>query len=190
MTDRIQPGAVRSLGHNIEAGENWGQFSEGWIIPAGSPTRSSQNDGDIDETQFNAFEATTSATSLDVTIDAGEAFVDGWTARDTTTTVTLVASTAGQTVYLGWDVSVIWTEAEYGDDRDAADTAIIGLAGDFDSLDPKVPLFTFDTDGDGVTSTTDERQLGPMLNAEVGPEVVIQNPGRNRATELADGESV
>jgi len=164
MTDRIQPGAIRSIGHNIEAGENWGQFTDGWIVPAGEPTRSSQNEGSIDETQFNEFAATYGGNSLDVTIDPGEAFVDGWLARDTTTTVTLAASTSGQTVYLGWDVSAIWTEAEYGSDRDAADTAIIGLASDFDSLDPKVPIWTFDTDDSGVTNAVDERQIGPALN--------------------------
>jgi len=94
--------------------------------------------------------ASQSGSSLDVTIDGGEAVVEGAIlARDTQTTVTLAASTNNQTVYLGYD-------------RDLNDTVIIGLDADFAAEDRRMPIFDFDTDGSGVTSVTDRRQLGAL----------------------------
>jgi hypothetical protein len=157
--DRAQPGATGSLVHTVEAGESWGQAADGWVVPSTQPTRSSQAaDSGIDETVLNAFDQTHSATSLTVTIDPGEAFVDGWLARDVATDVDLAASTAGQTVFVGWDVSAVYSSADDAD-RDAADTVIVGLASAFGDLDPTIPLWTFDTDGSGVTSVVDERLL-------------------------------
>ncbi|MFB1066434.1 hypothetical protein [Natrinema sp. H-ect4] len=158
MSDRVQIGATGSPIHTIEYGDGFGQFSEGWVVPASDPTRSAQASSKIDETVLNAFDASWSSSSLTVTIDPGEAFVDGWFARDTTTDVALASGTAGQTVYVGWDVSAAYSDTEHAD-RDEADQVIVGLGSSFESLDPKMALWTFDTDGSGVTSATDDRNV-------------------------------
>ena len=163
--DRAQPGAKGSLTHNLEAGAAWGQFSDGWIVPSTQPSRPARGETSIDEAALNAFAETSAADSLTVTIDPGEAFVDGWLARDTSTDVDLAASTNGQTVFAGWDVSAVFSENEHAN-RDAADTVIVGLEAAFQDLDPKVPLWTFDTDGAGVTSVVDERDLGSTATPE------------------------
>jgi len=165
MTDRAQIGARGSPIHTVEYGEGFGQFSDGWVVPADESTRSAQASSKIDETVLNAFDASWSSGSLTVTIDPGEAFVDGWLARDTSTDVDLAASTNGQTVFAGWDVSAVYSENEHAN-RDAADTVIVGLEAAFQDLDPKVPLWTFDTDGAGVTSVVDERDLGSTATPE------------------------
>jgi len=156
--DRAQPGATGSLVHSIEAGESWGQVDDGWVVPSTQPTRSSQAASGIDETVLNAFDESHSATALTVTIDPGEAFVDGWLVRDTSTDIDLTPSTNDQTAYVGWDVSAVYSENEHTN-RDAADTVIVGLAAAFDALDPKVPIWTFNTDSSGVTNVVDERLL-------------------------------
>ena len=156
--DRAQPGAKGSLTHNLEAGAAWGQFSDGWIVPSTQPSRPARGETSIDEAALNAFAETSAADSLTVTIDPGEAFVDGWLARDTSTDVDLAASTNGQTVFAGWDVSAVFSENEHAN-RDAADTVIVGLEAAFQDLDPKVPLWTFDTDGHG-TALTDRSSNG------------------------------
>ena len=165
MTDRAQIGARGSPIHTVEYGEGFGQFSDGWVVPADESTRSAQASSKIDETVLNAFDASWSSGSLTVTIDPGEAFVDGWLARDSSTDVDLATDTAGQTVYVGWDVSAIYSEGEHAD-RDDADRVIIGLEGAFGELYPKVELWTFDTDGAGVTSVVDERDLGSTATPE------------------------
>jgi len=102
----------------------------------------------------NEFAQTSSGSSLDVTIEGGEAVVEGAIlARDTQTTVTLTASTNNQTVYLGYD-------------RDLNDTVIIGLDADFAAEDRRMPIFDFDTDGSGVTGVTDRRSLGALAIGE------------------------
>ena len=65
----------------------------------------------------------------------------------------------------GWDVSAVYSENEHAN-RDAADTVIVGLEESFQDLDPKVPLWTFDTDTDGVTSVVDDRDLGSTATPE------------------------
>jgi hypothetical protein len=102
----------------------------------------------------NEFSQTSSGSSFDVTIDGGEAVVEGAIlARDTQTTVTLASSANNQTVYLGYD-------------RDLNDTVIIGLDSAFAAEDRRMPIFDFDTDGSGVTSVTDRRQLGALAIGE------------------------
>ena len=158
MTDRAQIGARGSPIHTIEYGEGFGQYSDGWVVPADEPTRSAQASSKIDETVLNAFDASWSSSTLTVTINPGEAFADGWLARDSSTDVDLAASTNGQTVFAGWDVSAVFSENEHAN-RDAADTVIVGLEAAFQDLDPKVPLWTFDTDGPG-TALTDRSSNG------------------------------
>ena len=157
MTDRAQPGAEGSHLYNVEMGEVFGEIGYNKVIRADDPSRSAQNSDTIDETVLNEFEATHSSSSLTVTIDAGEAFVDGWVARDVSTDVDLASSTNGQTVYVGWDTSAFY-DSDIHSSRDDADAVIIGLDSAFGTTDPQLPLWTFDTDSSGVTSATDERR--------------------------------
>ena len=108
--DRAQPGARGSTNRNIEFGETTGQYTDGWIVPADEPTLSSQRYTSLDETAFNEFDAAYSADSLTITIDPGEAFVDGWLARDEPTDIDLATNDAGQKVVIGWNPDVIYDD--------------------------------------------------------------------------------
>lgn len=108
--DRAQPGARGSTNRNIEFGETTGQYTDGWIVPADDPTLSAQRYTSLDETAFNEFDATYSADSLTITIDPGEAFVDGWLARDEPTDIDLATNDAGQKVVIGWNPDVIYDD--------------------------------------------------------------------------------
>lgn len=165
MTDKVRP-SLQAPGkrHELASTIAYGAGSPGWVVPAGE-VELADEDGDLDDAALNAFAETSGAGSLQVTIDPGEAFVGGaWLARDVATTVDLAASTAGQTVYLGWN-------------RDLRDTVIIGLDTAFDPVDRRVPLWTFDTDGAGVTSVVDERDLGQTSTPDIlRVEDVLQVP--------------
>jgi len=175
MTEKANPSINRTIGAFKTAGAiAYAGSTEGFISPAGTPTEISQQDGDIAEGNLNAFDETSSGSSLDVTIDGGEAFVFGsWLAIDTTTTVSLDASTAGQTVYVGWN-------------KDGSDDVIVGVAGDFASAsgdaDQKIPLWTFDTDGSGVTAVTDERSFD-----QISADSVEQGAGSGLDADTLDG---
>lgn len=129
-----------------------GHGSDGFVVNGASPTDLSIQNSNIDETALNTFDETHDGSSYDVTIDPGEAFVFGsWIVKDTSTTVSLTSSTAGQTVYVGWN-------------KDGSDDIIIGLDTAFSNAsgdtDERIPLWTFDTDGSGVTNSVDERVIG------------------------------
>lgn len=160
MTDRVQPGALGSRTYPMEVGDAVGQFSPGWIVPASDPTLSAERWAGIDETAFTEFDATYGGGSLDVDIGPGEAFVSGWLARDISTTITLAASTAGQTIVLGWNPDATYDDQVHAT-RDEADEVFISLESDAQDDDPYVPIWEFDTDGSGVTDVTDLRDLGP-----------------------------
>lgn len=194
--DRAQPGARGSTNRNIEFGETTGQYTDGWIVPSGEPTLSAQRYTSIDETAFNEFDATYSADSLTVTIAPGEAFVDGWLARDETTDIALEASVAGQTVALGWDPDAVYDDQKH-DVRDEADKIILALEGDIAPTHPTCAIWTFDTDANGVTNVEDNRSIGPELGENVAGrtaidyrDVVVDNPERLPITELKDGDSI
>lgn len=163
--DRVQPGAIGSLTHSIEAGAAWGQFSRGWIVPGSSPSRPATASDEINEAALDAFDESHSGNSLTVTVAPGEAFVDGWVARDESTDIDLAPSTAGQTIYLGWDTSAVFSSDAHAT-RDHADRVIVGLDAAFGGDDPQVPLWTVSTDGGGVTGALDERSVGPTVEAE------------------------
>jgi hypothetical protein len=175
MTEKANPSVNRAAEAFKTAGAiAYGGSDEGFISPANQPTEISVQDSDINESSLNAFDETSSASSLDVTLDGGEAFVFGsWLAIDTQTTVSLAASTSGQTVFVGWN-------------KDGADDIIIGLQSSFSSAggdaDQKIPLFTFDTDGSGVTSVTDERSFD-----QISAESVEQGPGSGLDADTIDG---
>jgi len=141
MTDKVNPSKNRPAESFVTAAGSIakGGGSDGYVVED-SPTDVATYDDDIVEAELNAFEETSSDTSLDVTIDPGEAFVGGsWLARDVETTVTLAADTNDQIVYVGWD-------------HDAANTVIIGLEAEFHDLDQKTELYSYNTDADGVTN--------------------------------------
>jgi hypothetical protein len=165
MTDRAQPGAQGSTLRNIEAGESSQTLSDGFIVPANEPTLSSQRYADLDESQYEEFDASYSDSSLDVTIKAGEAFIKGWLARDTQTTVTLTDFTDNQTVVLAWDADSVYDDSIHNS-REDADSVIITLESDLPTLEvPYIPIWEFDTDGDGVTDAIDER---PIAESRMG----------------------
>jgi hypothetical protein len=149
VTDKVFPSPDRDMTTKIlgQIMEYAGGSDPGWVVPSGTAK--------IADSARNGFGETSSGGSLDVEIDTGEAFVQGcWIDRDTTTTVTLAASTADQTVYVGLDLSM-------------KNTVILGLSSDFTADDPKMAIWTYDTDGSGVTSTTDERYTSPGRGLDV-----------------------
>lgn len=135
-----------------------GGSDPGYVSPAANPSEISVQDSGIDDEALNAFAQTSSESSLDVTIDGGEAFVYGsYLAIDSSTTVSLEDSTSDQTVFVGWN-------------KDGANDVIVGLQSAFDNAsdntDKKIELFEFDTDGSGVTSVTDLREIGQFLSPD------------------------
>jgi len=160
MTDRAQPGAQGSTLRNVEAGETANSLHDGFIVPSSDPTLSAQRFNDINEGSFAEFDASWSSSSLDVTINAGEAFIKGWLARDIQTTVTLDSFTNGQTVVLAWDADAVYDDSIHSN-REDADRVIVTREADLPTLEvPYLPLYDFDTDGNGVTSATDRRVIG------------------------------
>jgi len=159
MVEKVNPSFDRPAEAFKTAGSiAYGGSTDGFIIDASSPTEISSQDTGVDETTFTAFDVTHSPTSFDVTIGEGEAFVFGsWLAIDTTTTVSLAPSTAGQTVYVGWN-------------KNAANDVIIGLNSAFASAsgdtDQKIPLYSIDTDGSGVTTVQDLREIGEFSESD------------------------
>jgi hypothetical protein len=165
MTDRAQPGAIDSIIRNGELAQIFAQFSEGWIQKAASqPTPASVRRPEIDETALNAFELI-STSGFDITIDAGEGFVGGWCARDTTTTITVPANTTS-TIVLAWSLDAIF-DPNTDPNRDLADEVRIDTAANVDPQYPRTELFDVATDGNGITGTTDRRRTGPTVIADV-----------------------
>jgi len=162
MTDRVQPGARGSVIENIELGEMASQISDGWIVPADEPTLSAQRADTIDHETFVEFELEYSSDSLEVEVQPGEAFVNGWLARDEPTTVELEPDTDGQTIVLGWNPDAIY-DAETHESRQDADEALIGLESEVSDVDPYVSIWSVDTDVSGVTRASDERDIGLEL---------------------------
>jgi hypothetical protein len=194
--DRAQPGARGSTNRNIEFGETTGQYTDGWIVPADEPTLSSQRYTSLDETAFNEFDATYSADSLTISIDPGEAFVDGWLARDVKTDIDLAADTNDQAVVLGWDPDAIYDDQQHAS-RDEADKTIVGIKNDVDPMHPTVEIWMFDTDANGVTNATDHRDIDPEFGENlVGRtaidyrDIVVDTPNRVPIAELNHGESI
>ena len=175
MTEKANPSINRPIeAFNTAGAIAYGGSEEGFIIDGVEPTPISVGDLGITEENLNSFEETSSGSSLDVTIDAGEAFVFGsWVAIDTPTTVSLDSSTTGQTVYVGWN-------------KDGSDDVIVGLESAFEtasgSADQKIPLWDFDTDGSGVTAVTDRRDFN-----RVSLDSVPQGPDSGLDADTVDG---
>jgi hypothetical protein len=161
MTDRAQPGAIDSIVRNDELSQIFGQFSPGYIVPGNSPTAASKRRSEIDETALDAF-SLNGTNGFDITIAPGEAFVGGWCARDQATTITIDPNTAA-TIVVGWTPDAIF-DPQIDADRDDADELVVAPASNTDPNFPTTPVFDVTTDGSGIISTTDRRQLGPELS--------------------------
>lgn len=176
MTDKVIPSpSGDSNGYIVARIIEFAGGSSGWIQES-STALLADNDTDLDQTAvpLNAFGESHSASSFDVTIDTGEGFIGGsWVARDTTTTVTLASDTTGQSVYAGWD-------------HDATETMIIGTDSAFGAQDPQLEIWTFDTDGSGVTSATDQRPVGQQSDLGVGTLDDGSKIGRFLMTAVTD----
>lgn len=165
MTDRVQPGAIDSVVRNDELAQIFGQFSDGWVVPGDQPTPAAQRRNEIDETALGAFDLTSSsASSLDITLAAGEAFVGGWCVRDQTTSLTLPTN-ADVTVVVGWTPDVIY-DPEIHANRDQADATLVDLERNVSPQYPATPIWDVSTDGSGVVASTDRRQVGPAVDAD------------------------
>ncbi len=162
MTDKVYHSFSRKYRSRAAATAiQYAGGSEGWVVPSNQRLMEDP-EGDLATGSLNAFAESHSSSSFDVTVDTGEALIGGaYLARDSTTTVTLASSTTGQTVYVGW-----------GDSQ--TDTVIIGKSGAFTSNDEKIPIWTFDTDGSGVTSATDERVTSRVQAAVGGGATFVQ----------------
>jgi hypothetical protein len=181
MSDAAQPGGIRTGGINREWAQVAAAVTDGYVYDAANPTIAARESGKVDETQFAEFDETHAVDSLTVTIAPGEAQVYGWVARDVSTDVDLDASTNGQVVYVGWDFQAV-----------EEDKAIIGTASAFDKTTsdelPKLPLWSFDTDADGVTNADDLRDIDETVHAERTYTDEVR--GRNGSTVGLGGETL
>jgi len=165
MTEKANPSVNRPIDAFETAGAiAYGGSQCGFVVESGDPTKMSEQDASIDDAALNEFDATTSPSSLDVTIDPGEAIVFGsWIVRDIETTVTLAPDEEEQVVYVGWN-------------KNGSDDVIVGLEEDFAAAsgdaDAKIDLWTFDTDGVGVETVVDERTIGYSQGQETFTEDV------------------
>lgn len=165
MTEKANPSVNRPIDAFETAGAiAYGGSQCGFVVPTDDPTPMSVQDSSIDDAALNEFDATTSPSALDVTIDPGEAIVFGsWVVRDTETTITLAANEEEQTVYVGWN-------------KNGTDDVIVGLEEDFAAAsgdaDAKIGLWNFDTDGTGVEAVADERTIGYSQGQETFVEDV------------------
>jgi hypothetical protein len=189
--DRAQPGARGSTNRNIEFGEATGQHTDGWVVPADEPTLSAQRYTSLDETEFDEFDVTYTADSLTVTVDPGEAFIDGWLARDGPTDVDLEANVTEQTVVIGWDPDAIYDDQQHAT-RDGADRVIVERLDQVGVLKPTLAIWEFDTDANGVIGARDLRPIGTAIQPDALdiPSLVVAQPDRLPIVALDDGESV
>jgi hypothetical protein len=191
MTDRVQPGAIDSIIRNDELSQIFNQFSEGWIVDTGT-TPAARRRPNIDETALNSF-AFVSSSGLDVTIDAGEAFVGGWCCRDVKTTISLPANDTA-TIVVGWDLDVFF-DAATDPNRDAADATIVQLKRNTDPEYPVTPISDVETDSSSVIARTDRRNLGPTatvdtVDAAETIELPVFQSRSNIPSDLAEGTIV
>jgi len=158
MTDRAQPGAIKSLARNDELAQIFGQVSDGYIVPADDPTPAAQRRTTIDETVLDAFALSRSGSSLEVTVAPGEAFVGGWCVRDVSTTLTLPPNATSEIV-VGWNPDAVY-DPERDANRDAADETIVALRADTNELYPIVTAWRVETDGSGVVAASRVAPIG------------------------------
>lgn len=169
MTQKVNPSFKRPAESFKTAGAVANASSYGFVVDGAEPTDISSSDAGIDETVLNTFAETSSSSSFDVTFDPGEAFVYGsWLAKDTSTTITLTSATNNQEVFVGWD-------------KGSGDTVILGDSSAFAADDPKIKIYEYDTDTNGVTAVRNYRPIGQTLTVSevsilrnVKPERVLR----------------
>lgn len=167
MTDIVNPSFERNLDSFLMSGtvDGLSPIRDYVVSGTNSPTRTAEQEP-VSTSNLNAFQESSTSSSLDVTLDGGEAYIFGtWIVRDSDTTLTLDSSTAGQTIYAGWKYQ-------------NTDTIIIGKDELFQSTDPKIPLWEFDTDSTGVTNVTDLRELDVIVlsnTVELGKQASNSN---------------
>jgi hypothetical protein len=166
MTDRAQPGAIDSLVRNDELAQALDSFTQGGIVSGSNPTDASVRRSDIDETVLDAFSLSSSASSLDVTIAPGEAFVAGWLCRDTSTTLTL-PSNATTDIIIGYATDAIF-DPSTDPDRDAADEVIVDLSSNVPPDIPQVIAHRVETDGSGVVSSSRVATVDAFSQVDAG----------------------
>jgi hypothetical protein len=166
MTDRAQPGAIESIVRNDELSQGLSAFTTGGIVSGSNPTDASIRRSDIDETALDAFSLTSSATSFDVTVAPGEAFLGGWLCRDTNTTLTLPANSTTDIV-IGHDIDAIF-DPTTDPDRDAADEVIVDLSANVASDIPQVIAHRVETDGSGVIGSERIATVGGFSEVNAG----------------------
>lgn len=175
MTEKANPSInAPAKAFKVAGAIAYGGNEDGFIIESNNPTQIAIQDSDINENNLEAFDESTTGSSLDAIIDGGEAFVFGsWLCIDTQTTVTLAADTSGQEVYVGWN-------------KDGTDDVIVGLDTAFSEAsgdaDQKVPLWSFDTDANGVDAIQDLRSFD-----HIAADSVAQGPGSGFDADTVDG---
>lgn len=158
MTDRAQPGAIKSLARNDELAQIFGQISDGYVVPGDDPTPAAQRRTSIDETVLDAFALSSSTSSLDVTLAPGEAFVSGWFCRDVATSLTLPSNSTVDIV-VGWNPDAVY-DPDVDATRDAADETIVDLRQNVNELHPTVAAWRVETDASGVVAASRVAPIG------------------------------
>lgn len=155
MADLTLPGEIdaeidnRTTAHSIsKAGGHSGYVVQGADI---SPFYAS-----LDESAVNSF-AHVSDSGLDITIDAGEAYLYGWLCRDRQTTVTLPASST-VTVCVGYNVESILGDTESPPEND---NIVIDIESNFGNGNPCLELYEVTTTSSAIDSITNVRPMGP-----------------------------
>lgn len=176
MTQKVNPSPQRPASSFKTAGAiaYGGGSEDGYVVPSNETTEIAIQDQGIDASGINQFNQISSSSTLNVSIDGGEAFVFGaWVCIDTTTSITLAEDTPDQTVFVGWN-------------KNAADNVIIGTASTFSvtpgDTDQKIPLYTFDTDSNGVVDVVDERFF-----EQISADSIEQGSGSSLDADTVDG---
>lgn len=163
MTERVEPSANVDVDNYKLSLAISHAFGTGWVVPGDEDVHASE-DG-ASGTPLNAFDESHSSSSLEITIDTGEAFVGGKYAWIDETTDVALPTNSTETVYLalpsdaGNDVRI-----DYG-------------GGNWMPPEPRsrIPLWGVTTDGDGVTSTTDLRVIGNPLTTDDEGTVLVEH---------------
>jgi len=153
MVQKVHPSFDRDVqNRELAAAIQYAGGSAGWISQTGNRLVE-DSEGDLSSGDLGTFDFENSSGTT-VTIGAGEAVVEGaYMATDETFDVDLAASTANQTVYIGW--------------RDGlTDTIIVGLDSAFSTDDHRIPAWEFDTEAGTIAATRDVRDLGQTLSVE------------------------
>lgn len=168
MTDRVNV----SPGHPFDMEEIARTFryagqNDGFVMPGGTPLLRDVDAG-LSTGTYGEFNYVSSS-GLNVTIDSGEAIIEGLpVARDTQTVVSLADNTSYQTVYVGWVSG-------------SQDNLLVGTQSNFDALGVGygyVAIWEFDTSSGVVTASRDKRTVGESLDL------------KNARYETSDGSGI